>query len=110
MAKKIKAPEWAPNAVIDPKGWRDPATGELLVARKFSDKDIEEYNGEVMLADEGGKIKEAKPESVDLTKLKKVELVELAKEQDILPEGKVTKNELVELLESQEEADSEADE
>jgi len=44
MAKPIKAPHYAKDAVIDPKGWRCVKTGELLAARKFSADDIKEYN------------------------------------------------------------------
>lgn len=54
--KKISPPNWAKNARIDPLGWRHPKTGELLVCRRFTEEQIEAYNGTVMEADNGGNI------------------------------------------------------
>lgn len=39
----LKPPAYAPNAKPTTKGWVDHKTGELLVSRKHSDRDIEEY-------------------------------------------------------------------
>lgn len=41
----LKPPHWAKNAIPTPRGWVDPRTGELLVSRKLSDRQITEYFG-----------------------------------------------------------------
>ena len=38
----LKAPAWAKNAILTEKGWVSPK-GELLVARKLSDRQLTEY-------------------------------------------------------------------
>jgi hypothetical protein len=40
----LKAPAWAKNAVPTPRGWKDPKTGELLVSRTLSDRQIAEWH------------------------------------------------------------------
>lgn len=39
----LKPPAYAPNAKPTVRGWVDHRTGELLVSRKHSDRDVEEY-------------------------------------------------------------------
>ena len=39
----LKPPAYAPNAKTTTRGWVDHKTGELLVSRKHSDRDVEEY-------------------------------------------------------------------
>jgi len=38
-----KAPQYQQDAVMDSLGWRHPKTGELLVARRFSNAEIAEF-------------------------------------------------------------------
>ena len=39
----LKPPAWAKDAKPTSKGWINPRTGELLVSRKHSDREITEY-------------------------------------------------------------------
>ena len=39
----IKAPAWAKNAKPTTRGWVDARTGEVLVSRKFSDREVKEW-------------------------------------------------------------------
>lgn len=41
----ISPPNFKKDAVPTPQGWRDPRTNELLVARKISQGEIDEYLG-----------------------------------------------------------------
>jgi len=40
----LTAPAWAKHAVPTPRGWKDPKTGELLVSRTLSDRQIAEWH------------------------------------------------------------------
>ncbi len=40
----LKAPAWAKNAVPTVRGWQNPKTGELLLARKHSVRQVEEWH------------------------------------------------------------------
>tara|TARA_R100000353_G_scaffold49104_3_gene38984 strand:- start:13058 stop:13459 length:402 start_codon:yes stop_codon:yes gene_type:complete len=40
----LKAPAWAKHAVPTPRGWQDPNTGELLVSRRLSDRQVDEWH------------------------------------------------------------------
>jgi hypothetical protein len=39
----LKAPSWSRNAKPTNRGWVDSKTGELLVSRKHSDREVTEY-------------------------------------------------------------------
>lgn len=39
----LKPPAYAPNAKPTTRGWVDHKTGELLVSRKHSERDVEEF-------------------------------------------------------------------
>jgi len=39
----IKAPRWCAHAVPTAKGWQDPTTDELFVARRFTQEQIDEF-------------------------------------------------------------------
>lgn len=39
----LKPPSWAKNARPTTRGWVDSKTGELLISRKHSDREVEEY-------------------------------------------------------------------
>jgi len=43
----IKAPRWCAHAVPTAKGWQDPTTDELFVARRFTQEQIDEFFGNV---------------------------------------------------------------
>ena len=40
---KIQPPKWAPNAHPTPTGWKNVATGELLISQPISQQQIDEY-------------------------------------------------------------------
>jgi len=39
----LKPPSWAKNARPTTRGWVDSKTGELLISRRHSDREVEEY-------------------------------------------------------------------
>lgn len=41
----IKPPSWAKNAVPTAKGWKHPRTREILLPKKFTQEQIDEYMG-----------------------------------------------------------------
>ena len=41
----ISPPNYKKDAIPTPQGWRDPRTNELLIARKISQGEIDEYLG-----------------------------------------------------------------
>ncbi len=41
----MKCPKWCKNAVPTLRGWADPKTGELFVSKRFTQEQIDEYNG-----------------------------------------------------------------
>ena len=41
----IKPPAWAKNAIPTTKGWKHPKRNEILVNKKFSQEEIDEYLG-----------------------------------------------------------------
>lgn len=95
MATKFNRPKWAPT-VIDPRGWIDPRNGELLVARKFTEEQIQEWNQRNTQAVEA----EPASEDEDLNDLKKAELVEIANDMEIeIPSG-AKKADIIALIEA----------
>lgn len=41
----LKAPRWCAHAVPTQRGWQDPSTGELFVASRFTQEQINEFFG-----------------------------------------------------------------
>jgi NAD-dependent DNA ligase len=41
----MKCPKWCKNAVPTLRGWADPKTGELFVSKRFTQEQIDDYNG-----------------------------------------------------------------
>ena len=41
----IKAPAWCANAVPTALGWQDPQSGELYVSARFTQEQLDEFNG-----------------------------------------------------------------
>ena len=81
----LTPPAFKKDAVPSPRGWHDPRTFELLVAKKLKQEDIDEYNGV-------GKVEAAAPAPVEtyvlpLEKMSRDELIKLADEHgvDYLP-------------------------
>lgn len=43
----LKAPRWCKQAIPTAKGWQDPTTNELFVARRFTEEQINDFFNEV---------------------------------------------------------------
>lgn len=41
----IKPPGWCSNAVPGKNGWTDPVSGEVYVSARFTQEEIDQYNG-----------------------------------------------------------------
>lgn len=117
----LKAPAWAKNAIPTEKGWVSPK-GELLVARKLSDRQLTEYWNEqknnVSTPQEFSPIIEADPiieeaaptaeplieaePDVDHWSLTKAQLAEHAADvHGVELDSTMTKSKMIEALESQ---------
>jgi len=121
----LKPPAWAKDAKPTSKGWINPKTGELLVSRKHSDREITEYymakeeavvtavsEPEAVVPDpepiieadpepEAELLTEADPD-VDHSSLTKAQLVEHALEvHGITLDSSMTKAQMIEDLEAQ---------
>lgn len=44
LDRKTTPPGWCKDAVLDFGGWKDPNTGEVLVARRTTQEEIEHFN------------------------------------------------------------------
>jgi len=74
----LKPPSFKKDAVPSPRGWHDPRTFELLVAKKLKQEDIDEYNGVGNLKSLVGA-----PAVLPLEKMSRDELIKLADEYEI---------------------------
>ena len=101
----ISPPNFQKDAVPTPQGWRHPRTNELLVSRKLSSEDINEYYGikpEVtMLKESPTTFEEAKDELItedDLESKTKLELEAIGREHGIELDRRKNKSDLIEEL------------
>ena len=101
----ITPPNFQKDAIPTPQGWRHPRTNELLVSRKLSAKDINEYYGikpEVtMLKESPTTFEEAKDELItedDLESKTKLELEAIGREHGIELDRRKNKSDLIEEL------------
>ena len=101
----ITPPNFQKDAVPTPQGWRHPRTNELLVSRKISSEDINEYYGikpEVtMLKESPTTFEEAKDELItedDLESKTKLELEAIGREHGIELDRRKNKSDLIEEL------------
>ena len=106
----ISPPNFQKDAVPTPQGWRHPSTNELLVSRKISADDINEYYGikpEVtMLKESPTNVQEAKDELYgDITEEEdslesktKLELEAIGREHGIELDRRKNKADLIEEL------------
>lgn len=119
----IKAPAWAKNAKPTTRGWVDARTGEVLVSRKFSDREVKEWNkaqGDEAaapapapapepiieadpvveeVAPTAEPLIEADPDDIDLSSMTKAELVEWGIEIGVDLDMSMTKSEMLSILE-----------
>jgi len=109
----IKPPNWCQGAVPSLRGWESP-DGELLVARKHKQSEIDEYNGIPVISTPKPSapvvetvVEESKAEllteapigNVSLSKMTKVQLEALANENNIEFSKRSTKAELIATIE-----------
>ena len=101
----ITRPNFQKDAIPTPQGWRHPRTNELLVSRKISSEDINEYYGikpEVtMLKESPTTFEEAKDELItedDLESKTKLELEAIGREHGIELDRRKNKADLIEEL------------
>ena len=101
----ISPPNFQKDAVPTPQGWRHPRTNELLVSRKISSEDINEYYGikpEVtMLKESPTTFEEAKDELItedDLELKTKLELEAIGREHGVELDRRKNKADLIEEL------------
>ena len=101
----ISPPNFQKDAVPTPQGWRHPRTNELLVSRKISSEDINEYYGikpEVtMLKESPTTFEEAKDELItedDLESKTKLELEAIGREHGVELDRRKNKSDLIEEL------------
>ena len=101
----ISPPNFQKDAIPTPQGWRHPRTNELLVSRKLSAEDINEYYGikpEVtMLKESPTTFEEAKDELItedDLESKTKLELEAIGREHGVELDRRKNKADLIEEL------------
>jgi hypothetical protein len=101
----IQPPNWCKNAVPTPRGWVDPRTGELYVAKKISQSEVDDFHGvsvapvvEQVVYEAPQMLHEAPVGNKSLDKMTKVELVALAEQMGVEVAPKDTKSVLVEKL------------
>ena len=101
----ISPPNFQKDAIPTPQGWRHPRTNELLVSRKISSEDINEYYGikpEVtMLKESPTTFEEAKEELItedDLESKTKLELEAIGREHGVELDRRKNKADLIEEL------------
>ena len=101
----ISPPNFQKDAIPTPQGWRHPRTNELLVSRKISSEDINEYYGikpEVtMLKESPTNFQEAKDELItedDLESKTKLELEAIGREHGVELDRRKNKADLIEEL------------
>ena len=101
----ISPPNFQKDAIPTPQGWRHPRTNELLVSRKISSEDINEYYGikpEVTILKESPTtFEEAKDELItedDLESKTKLELEAIGREHGIELDRRKNKADLIEEL------------
>ena len=101
----ITPPNFQKDAIPTPQGWRHPRTNELLVSRKISSEDINEYYGikpEVtMLKESPTTFQEAKDELItedDIESKTKLELEAIGREHGIELDRRKNKADLIEEL------------
>ena len=106
----ISPPAFQKDAIPSPQGWRHPRTGELLVSRKISQEEIDEFNNppsmtewipnevDDVISEEDEDWEDAE---IDLDSMTKAELIETAEDWEIEIDPKATKAAIKEILEGE---------
>lgn len=99
----IKPPAWAKDAVPTARGWTHPRTGEVLKAQKFSEQQINEYNGvsveKVEQPAQPEMLVEAPASDKSLEEMTKLELEALGRQHGIELDRRQSKSDLIVELE-----------
>ena len=98
----MEAPRWCSHAVPTCRGWTDPETGEVLVARRFSQEEIDAFHGldivEEVQYNAPTMLHEAPVGHKSLDDMTKAELVALAESTGVEVSRYSTKAVLIEAL------------
>ena len=98
----MQAPRWCSHAVPTARGWTDPVTGEVFVARRFSQEEIDAFNGvdivEEVQYNAPTMLHEAPVGHKSLDDMTKAELVALAESTGVEVSRYATKAVLIEAL------------
>ena len=106
----ISPPAFQKDAIPSPQGWRHPRTGELLVSRKISQAEIDEFNNPPSMTEwipnEVDDViyeedEDWEEEEINLDSMTKAELIETAEEWEIEIDPKATKAAIKEILEGE---------
>ena len=110
----ITPPSFQKDAIPTSQGWRHPKTGELLVARKISIEDIDDYNNpqtmtewirepvdDVIYEEDEDWDGDWEDEELDLDSMTKAELIETAEDWEIEIDPKSTKAKIKKILENE---------
>lgn len=79
----IKPPAWAKNAVPTLKGWKHPKRNEILVNKKFTQAEIDEYLG-VKPEPKVEQVIENKPKRTRKPKVQEVVMIEETIEEPVV--------------------------
>lgn len=99
----MQCPKWCKNAVPTLRGWADPKTGELFVSKRFTQEQIDEYNGvsvvtEEVVVEEPQLLQEAPANNKSLEDMTKAELQAIAEQSGVEVSKRATKKTLLERL------------
>ena len=99
----MQCPKWCKNAVPTLRGWADPKTGELFVSKRFTQDQIDEYNGvsvvtEEVVVEEPQLLQEAPANNKSLEDMTKTELQAIAEQSGVEVSKRATKKTLLERL------------
>ena len=105
----MKCPKWCKNAVPTLRGWADPKTGELFVSKRFTQEQIDDFNGfeiydfdvsiaEEVVVTEPQVLQEAPANHKSLEDMTKAELKALAEQLGVKVSKSASKKILIEKL------------
>jgi hypothetical protein len=98
--KKLTPPAWCSNAIPTPRGWEDPATGELYVSGGFSIQQLEEHNMCINAELAGATVlTEAPVGNTSLDEMNKIELEALGRQYGVELDRRHGKEALIEEVE-----------
>jgi hypothetical protein len=105
----MEAPKWCKGAVPTLRGWADPKSGELFVSKRFTQEQIDDFNGfeiydfdvsiaEEVVVTEPQVLQEAPANHKSLEDMTKAELKAIAEQTGVQVAKNATKKTLLERL------------